>query len=700
MKKVCNLIWLGLLSLCCATGSIFAQEQEKQQELKLETMTVTAQKREGNIQETPLSISAFSEETLNEAGIDDLTQVPRFSPNVYLKRNSIVIRGVSQYYGAKVSAVGFYLDGVSLPFEGIFSSELFDIERIEVLKGPQGTLYGKNSEAGVVNIITKQPGNEFSAKLFGEFGWNDTEFGMNPVYRTGGTINSPIIKDKLFFRISGKLENDDGYVQNIYNDDDQACDDDNYNGRIALRWTPRDRLDVSLTADAMSQDYGTAYTRYVDGSLDEGRSRVSNDGPYTGEREGNGQTLRIKYAGDGYDLVSITGRRTAKEDSDYDFDISSISSWAMESYVVDESTSYSQEIRLSSTQSGNPFQWLLGVYAFDEEMDIYQSKTSSSGDTARDTDVDSFGYALFGQGTYTFFERLHLTAGLRYDYSDFEGEQFLSTSAGDSVYAEDFDNGELLPKLSVAYDFSDNIMAYTSLARGYLTGGYNCKWATSVDNLTYEPEYTWNYELGLKSTWLDQRLITNISAFYIDMKDKQVAEWDTSSQSASIKQIRNAANAYSAGVEFDMKARLAQGLDLFAGFGYTQAKIDDWMSWELDSTTGQSYQYDYQDKRLPNVPEYTYNLGVQYRHLSGIFIRADWLGTGSLYSDSKNTAEEDGYQLVNLRAGYETEKFDVYVWCKNIFDEEYLTVKYASSGSLTGSDGDPRIFGVTVTYRF
>ncbi|MCG8551240.1 MAG: TonB-dependent receptor, partial [Desulfobacterales bacterium] len=483
MKKPYHLIWLGFLMLCCTAGPGSAGEQ---QELSLETMTVTAQKREGNIQDVPISISAFSEDTLYEAGINELTEVAGFSPNVHVKKNSIVIRGISQYYGAKVSAVGFYLDGVSLPFEGIFSSNLFDIERVEVLKGPQGTLYGKNSEAGVVNIITKQPDNRFSGKIFGEYGWNDTEFGMSPVYRTGGSINAPIVQDKLYFRISGKWENDKGDIENINNADETAGENTDYNGRLTLKWTPQERLDVSFTADAMRRDHSTAYTRYVTGALNEGRSRVSYDGPYSGEGQGNGQTLRIKYAGDGYDLLSITGRRAAKEDSDYDFDLTSIPSWASASSVVDESTSYSQEIRLSSVKRHDPFQWLLGIYAFNEEMDIYQLKAFPSGDTARDTDVDSFGYAFFGQGTYTFFKRLHLTAGLRYDYSDFEGEQHLTTPAGESVYGKDFSNGELLPKLSVSYNFSDSIMAYTSVARGYLTGGYNGKWATSADNLTYD----------------------------------------------------------------------------------------------------------------------------------------------------------------------------------------------------------------------
>jgi iron complex outermembrane receptor protein len=154
------------------------------------------------------------------------------------------------------------------------------------------------------------------------------------------------------------------------------------------------------------------------------------------------------------------------------------------------------------------------------------------------------------------------------------------------------------------------------------------------------------------------------------------------------------------GVELELQARPMQGLDLFAGFGYTEAKIDDWTATEMDMVTYQFVTYDYGDKDLPNAPEYTYNLGIQYRHLSGFFGRVDLLGTGSFYCDAKNRAKEDGYELVNLRLGYEREHFDIVCWCKNVFDEEYETWKGEWGPSMMGQDDQPRMLGVTVTYRF
>lgn len=675
---------------------------EAPSETTLETITVTAQKKEENIQDVPMSISAFSEMDLESAGIDTLTDITRFSPNVYMKRNTVTIRGVNSFYASYATGVGIYLDGISLPFEGVNSPELYDLERVEILKGPQGTLYGKNSESGVINYITKQPENEFTGKVYSEYGSWDTEFGSSPSYIVGANVSGALVADKLYLGVAGKWKDDHRYIKNLYNGDDEAGKDNSSNGRVNLRWTPQKHWDISFIADVMTQDYSDGYWRYLDGSFSEGRHRINYDGPCSGEREGDGQTFRIKYEGDNFDLLSITGRRYASHKLSMDFDMTSVvfpGYWS-ECFFDDESTSYSQEIRISSPDGDNRFQWLAGVYASHEDMLIYQRQDDPDGNfLTRDTDSNISNYALFGQGTYTFFDRLHFTAGLRLDYSELEGEQLLLSQSSRSVYGNDFDNTEILPKFSVSYDLSDQTMVYTSVAQGYLTGGCNYKWSTDVESFTFEPEYTWNYEAGLKSSWLEGRMIVNASVFYITMKDKQVTEWDTSSESVLVQTIKNAAEAHSMGFELDLQVRPAAGLEFFAGLGFTEAKFDKWIDTGYTGT-GQFYQTDYGDNDLSNVPEYTFNLGGQYRHTSGLFFRADILGTGPIFSDAANTAECAGYETVNIRLGYETEKYDIVLWARNIFNEEYLRVKYPSSGDNVGLDGEPRMIGVTLTYRF
>ena len=685
-----------------------AQEEKARGEYGLETLTVTAQKREENIQDVPMSISVFSDIQLEDAGINDIVDLTHFTPNVYMRHltnyNVVVIRGISSFDSSLYSPAGFYVDDVNFPLQMMHNPELFDIERVEVLKGPQGTLYGRNSESGVINIITKQPDNELRGKIFGEYGNYDTEHGNVDSYRTGGNISGPLIRDKLYLGLAGQWEDSDGFMKNEYNDDDEAGKIVHLNGRGTLRWTPTDKWDISLIADAMDTDDNIGYMRFLDGPFKTERHAINYDsGEYYWEQKDNGQNLRVKYESDAFNLLSVTGRRDYEQKMAMDTDLSPLPTWGSHSFKW-ENDLLSEEVRISSPNNHGPFEWLAGLYGFKEEMDI-GFKSQAMGN--HKTDIDIEGYAVFGHGTYTLFDRLHLTAGLRYDYMELEGDhryEFIDMTGNpqSTDFDKDFDNDEVLPKFSVAYDFTDNIMTYASVSKGYLAGGYHYSGATCKENFTYDPEYTWNYEIGTKTSWLNNKLMANLSAFYIDIKDKQVSEWHPT---LPITKITNAAEAHSMGVELDLQARPMQGLDVFASFGYTEAEIDDWTSTEMvgynPDWTPIMGTYDYEDKDLPNAPKYTYNLGVQYRHLSGFFGRVDLLGTGSFYCDAKNRVKEGSYELVNLRLGYEREHFDIVCWCKNVFDEEYGLWKGGEWGSgMMGQDGEPRMFGVTVTYRF
>ena len=684
-----------------------AVEEQAQKALELETMTVTAQKREENVQDVPVSMSVFSDIQLEDAGIDNVLEITRFTPNVFMKQNvsenMLIIRGVSIPVSSLFGSAGFYVDDISYSIPYMRNPDLFDIERVEVLKGPQGTLYGRNSESGVINIITKQPDNVLRGKIFGEYGNYDTEHGNVDSYRTGGNISGPLIRDKLYIGLAGQWEDSDGFIKNEYNDDDKAGKIDHLNGRGTLRWTPTDRWDISFIADAMDTDDGMGYYRFTDGPNKTDRHKIKWDGANYWDQESAGQSLRFKYEGDTFNVLSITGRNDFESKFANDADMSPAPWGSM--FFKYEDAILSQELRVSSPKDSVPFEWLVGLYGFTEDIDI-KSDFDAWGMKC-DTAIDIQGYAVFGQGTYTLFERLHLTAGLRYDYLDLEGEQereFIDMMTGTPQtlnFDKDLDYDEVLPKFSAAFDFADDIMSYLTVSRGYLAGGYDYAFVTGQNNFTYDPEYTWNYEIGVKTAWLDNKLIANVAAFYIDIKDKQVAEW-LPGGGPTDRKITNAAEAHSLGLELELQARPERGLDLFAGFGYTEAKIDDWTATEADWSTWPpgTIQYDYEDKDLPYAPEYTYNLGIQYRHLSGLFGRVDLLGISHFYSDAKNKVKIDSYELVNVRLGFERENFDIVFWGKNVFDEEYSANKGDWAGATLIQEGTPRMFGATLTYRF
>ncbi|WP_419657195.1 TonB-dependent receptor [Desulfosarcina variabilis] len=693
--KVCALFILFVMqvfddSMASAQDTI---EPKASGAVQLESVTVTAQKREENPQEIPISMDVFSDFELEDATIRNAVDLVKFSPNVFMKQShvehALVIRGISSFTSSTYSPAGFYVDDVSYPIHYMQNVALFDLERIEILKGPQGTLYGKNSESGVVNIVTKQPGDEFEAKVSGEYvSYNS--------FRSGASIKGPIAPEKLYLGVAVQYDVSDGYTENISNGDDTVMDWEHLNGRATLRWTPSIPWDVGFIADTQHyDDHGGGY-QFLSGPNATDSFEVRKDTEEYIEQDGNSQTLRIKYDTDAFDVLSISSALYQALDKQNDSDLWDSPANRRENIFKIRERQYSQELRIASARRGS-FEWLAGVYGFIEDTTFdYQYDIVSSAMTYMHpiTDIEASGYAAFGQGTYTLFRKLHLTAGLRFDHQEMEGEQ--KDDPRDVTCNGEMTYDELLPKFAVNHDISKDVMGYLSASKGYLVGGFNWLNATQ-ETFQYDPEYTWNYEAGVKATWGAGRLITNISVFYIDIEDKQVTEYDYDTLTTT---ITNAAKARSQGVELQLQAIPLSGLEFFAGFGYTESKFDDFNSTQWNEDGSALIEKDYSDNDLPYAPRYTFNLGAQYRHPSGLFGRVDYLGTDHFYGDSANTARQDAYETLNLKLGYEQNRFDVYVWVKNALDEEYLSYVAPYGAYTIGLDGEPRIFGVTVNVRF
>ncbi|PIE62390.1 MAG: TonB-dependent receptor, partial [Desulfobacterales bacterium] len=222
---------------------------------------------------------------------------------------------------------------------------------------------------------------------------------------------------------------------------------------------------------------------------------------------------------------------------------------------------------------------------------------------------------------------------------------------------------------------------------------YNFAFASDSSTLTFEPEKTWNYETGIKTRFWDRKCILNAALFYIDIADKQVEEWLAG---PGVRKITNAAKAHSLGGEVEMELRPWQGVRIYGGLGYSEVKFDDWVS--MDMMTGQPFDYD--GNELPFAPNSTYNLGFSYTHLSGFWCRADLLGNGDYYTSAKNKEEVDGHHRVNLTLGYKGESFDISLWAKNVFDEEYVTNNTYFIGGDLVEDAAPRSVGLGLTYYF
>lgn len=684
------LIWIGGISAPARAGS-----GGDETSLKLDELTVTAQKREENPQDIPISMDVLSDLFIEDAMMESSLDLTRFSANVFMKdspfENVIVIRGISSFGSSLFSPAAYYINGVGYSMHYMHDNELLDVERVEILKGPQGTLYGQNSESGVVHIITRQPDNHFRADVLGEYGNYNT-------YRGNLKASGPIVKDHAYLGIAAQYKHTDGFVENLYNADDTAGSQSHFNGRATLRWTPSDPWDISLIAGMVDADDNVGVYRYDKGANTTDPFETRHDETSEDFSEaGNSQVLNINFKANAFKVTSVTGAtyRTYTKNNDSD-------GWddptrrMTNDYTYDD-RQYTQEIRIGSTSPGN-LEWLGGVFASQEEISLDHENMNLSANQLRShhvVEIDSKGYAAFGQTTYTVRDRLHLTLGLRFDNRELEGDY--QNRANQTALQKDLSFTEWLPKASLSVDLSPSAMGYATVAKGYLAGGFNWCMNPTENTFHFDPEYSWNYETGLKTTWLDNKMMANVSLFYITIDDKQVSVVEPDTQ---LNTITNAAKAYSYGAELQLKVKPMAGLEIFANAGYTRAEFDEFDSTGWNASYTEVVSSDLSGNTLPYAPEYTCNAGIQYRAPSGLMGRIDWLGTGGFYADAANTSKQDAYQLVNLRLGYEGNHWETYLWVKNAFDEEYLTWFSPSGSNLWALDGPPRTYGVTVRYRF
>nr|WP_320191192.1 TonB-dependent receptor [uncultured Desulfobacter sp.] len=680
-------------------------KKKNHEDRELETITVTAQKREENLQDVPLSISSLSRFQIEDAGIQNTKDIIRYIPNLFMGSPGshsgcswLNMRGISALQGDASAnpAVGFYVDGVY--YSGGFSSEFVDLERIEVLRGPQGTLYGRNTEAGVIHIITKKPDNDFEGKASVSLSnYNTQDYTLS--------MGGPMVQDKLYFSLAGKYLVSDGFINNEFRKDDESDEKEDLNLRAGLRWTPSDVLDISFTTDYFH--YRDGYDPYA--PLDDIHTSNTDFEGVHDYQEAKAYNLKADYTGKRFSLTSITSLRYWNDDLANDVDLSSYDKTRW--YQDLDFNTFSQEVRIASPENTSALKWLVGSYYFNEDktVDMIYDMRQYSYKMFQDNDIDTSGYAFFGQATYTLFGRLGVTGGLRYDctskklhYKEYYSAYGM-TSQDITTGEEEYE--EWLPKVVLDYKWSSNLMTYISYAKGFKGGGFNIYDSTFAGTV-YKPEYSSNYEFGLKSSWLDNRIGINLAVFHIDWEDQQL--YQSVGPSNSI--MTNAGESTSQGIEIELVARPVTGLELTAGIGVTDATFDEYKKPVYDTDTASATygqiigETDMSGKSNNYIPEYTYTLGAQYRWMSGFFSRIELQGVGDYYFNLDNSKKQEAYALVNARAGYEGECFEVVLWVKNLFDKEYATQGVAPNSTTRdvwyGAGGDPLTFGVTFTKRF
>lgn len=676
----------------------------------IEEIVVTADFRERAASELPASITVLAKETIDEAAVQHFEELIQLVPNLNWSGDGnraryLQIRGVGeleQYEGAPNPSVGFLVDDID--FSGIGTiATLFDVQQIEILRGPQGSRYGASALGGLIYMQSVAPTEEFSGRA-------KMDAGSDGVFAAGIAFGGPLNSNKsLGYRLSAHHFTGNGFRNNSYlgREDTNGRDETTLRGR--LRWQAGETWTVDLTT--MFTDIDDGYDAFaIDNSL-----TMLSDKPGKDAQESVGAALRSTWDGsDSFSLLSITTYANSDIDFSFDADWGNPQSWSPFTYdfIVDNDRkrrTLSQEFRLTSTEAGRIFDsstdWLVGLYAMKLDDDL---RTVTEGILV-DPDPQ-FGYtftvdddftsryeavtaAIFGRLDIDIGETSRVGIGMRVERrtTDYTHSQGLRFDPGETMIG-----GEL----TFTHEFSDVTTGYLSLARGYKAGGLNPGAGVPDERRQFDTEYAWNLEGGIKGRWLDDRLHLNASVFLSERRDQQIRtsfQLVPNDPASFVFFTDNSDEGRTRGLEMEVRWYPLDAWELFATIGQLDATITRFGTPEVD--------LDGRDQA--HAPAYTLTVGGAYRHPSGWNGRIDVTARDSFYFDYSHNQQSTAYELVNLRIGYDAERWSGSFWLRNAFDETY-----AVRGFFFGNEppffenklyirqGDPRSAGLTFELNF
>jgi iron complex outermembrane recepter protein len=720
-----------LLSGCAVYAQTIADSTKTYQ---LEPVTVTANKREENIIKVNTSITSLSAKKLEDTRTWGLSGLSALVPNYNYQELGVSFQQIQAIRGIQVfsenPAVSTYIDDVN-NLDILANGFAFtDIERIEVLRGPQGTLYGRNAMGGVINIITKKPTN--STNSFAE-----ASFGNLGLQRYSVGFKTPLIKDKLFFGLNGLYQTQEGFLKNDIVG--TTSTDTNLNGKtvggeqnlygnLYLKWLASKRFHLTLNLKGQqdkSDNSGFMVSQFSDTYAFENPDKINLARIAQHERNVINASLVAKYFADKFTLTSISALQTIAfgfKDLDFPGIYHSYYDGKIGELLPPQKV-WSEEWRINSN-SESKFQYTAGVYAFTQKGYEPTTNTAYELSDAEATAFglpsgtflinrnrsNNFGIAGFGEMSYSLTNKLKATVGLRYDY---EKREATFNGFGDAILYSDIvtdikpnitANGNysaLSPKFSVSYSINELSNIYGTYTRGFRAGGINASSLPAGVRQTFDPEYSNNYEIGYKAFSANKRLSIGASAFLIQWKDLQfynlVAPFTYARE--------NVGDAQSMGFELEVSALPVKGLQLDGSFGINPTEYKGFDLKRVNFGTGEETTTAIGGNQLSNAPSHTIFLGAQYEYAINnklkAVVRGEIRNLGKQYTDIQNQIEQPAYTLFNSRIGFTYDKYSLFVWGQNLSNERYLA--YGNPDSSFGRQSriaQPRTFGITLSAKF
>ena len=632
----------------------------------LTPITVTAEKTEQPLENVAASIAVIHGAEIEAAGLSSLEQlegrVPglSFQPFGQAGMNSPVMRGLTANFNTFSTSTLLLVDGVpTLTAQG-FESSLLDVDRIEILRGPQSTLYGSNAEAGVIAIHTQPMDNQPRATVSGEVG--------NHGHRAARfAVSHPLIEDNLYASIAGSTSSEDGFIDNLHtgnHEDDRERHDLN----LGLRWTPGDATDLALRYTR--QEYDDGASRW--GSPSAHRATVASGTPSWNRSWG--QTLALtaehEFASD-VSLHSVTAWNDFRDhiQQDTDFRAEDILHVGRDNRL----RTLSQELRLEGALGET--EWLLGVYGDSSDHRLHSISKNMLGAVDLHANQESQTTALFTHWNLPLAQHWRLSTGGRIEHNQVElhPRGAASRSASWSHFS---------PKIALQYEISPRNQWYASISRGVRSGGFNIL-SPAANYQSFDPEKTWSYETGAKGWLAERRLRYSLAAYRMDIDSMQVMQMP----SAGVIYIANAATATSQGVELDLDYLLGDGWQIKGGLAWNHTRFDQF----------QDGSADYAGNHNPFAPDFTGYLSLRYDDPEGWYTQGSLVGSSNVYLDAANQYERNDYALLNLVAGYQLGDWELAAYADNVADKQYDAVGY-QNGFVT-IYSPPREVGVRFTWR-
>jgi iron complex outermembrane recepter protein len=668
----------------------------------LEEVVVTADLRDRNLMSLPASATVLDSHTLEMAGVQHFQDVLALVPNLNWSAGTsrprfFQLRGIGeleQWQGAPNPSVGFLIDGID--FSGVgMPATLSDVERIEVLRGPQGTAYGANALAGLIAVNTRAPQRDAEASA-------NVTFGDYGTLGASGVLGGALGSGESAWRLNAGTYRSDGFRRDSYLERDDTNGYEETTLRLRATTRPSDTLRADFTL--MWVDLDNGYDAF---SIDNSRTTLS-DKPGKDAQVSRAAAMRLDYSGaETFDLVSRTAFGDSRSVYSFDGDWGNDESWG-ENSPYDyfqrfdrDRRAISEDLRLVSRANvdrGAEFAWLAGVYALrtDEDVeqnDVWRDLYWGDGSSRMTSDYRATNFAAYGELEWRLDDITVLSFGARgerrsADYQDSDGAAFSPT---ENMYGG---------SLSLRRELGERSSGYVTLSRGYKAGGFNIGADVPSDHRSFDAEALHNLEVGLRAGNADGSVNGDVAVFYMRREDQQVPtgqQLEPGNPLSFVLYTDNAASGENYGVEATLRWQVVPSLllDLRAAMLETQY-ID----------------YQYNDRNLDgreqaHAPGYQFDVGVEYRHARGLFARVDFAGQDDFYFDVSHDQRAPSRVLTHLKAGYSGERWRAEVWVRNLFDRYYSQRGFFFANEPPDwvpqrymQAGDPRHVGVTVTYSF